>query len=108
MERSEVRSPFARRSFLSRLGGGLVAAGTVLGASASTASAQGTSSGAWRATRDDRGCRPTTKNARDATLNENRIAIGLNSNFGVGNLDNFVKIAQPIVYDCAHDIRRHE
>ena len=27
MQRSDVRSPFARRSFLSRLGGGLVAAG---------------------------------------------------------------------------------
>ena len=51
MQRSDVRSPFARRSFLSRLGGGLVAAGTALGASASTALAQGTSGGAWQATR---------------------------------------------------------
>src|SRR3954463_6132463 len=51
MQRSDVRSPFARRSFLSRLGGGLVAAGTALGASASTALADGTSSGDWQATR---------------------------------------------------------
>ena len=48
MQRSDVRSPFARRSFLSRLGGGLVAAGTALGASASTALAQGTSGGGGR------------------------------------------------------------
>ena len=51
MQRSDVRSPFARRSFLSRLGGGLVAAGTALGASASTTMAQGTSGGAWQPTR---------------------------------------------------------
>jgi intracellular sulfur oxidation DsrE/DsrF family protein len=51
MQRSDLQSPFARRSFLSRLGGGLVAAGTALGASASTALAQGTSGGAWQATR---------------------------------------------------------
>ena len=43
MQRSDVRFPFARRSFLSRLGGGLVAAGTALSASASTALAYGTS-----------------------------------------------------------------
>ena len=51
MQRPDVRSPFARRSFLSRLGGSLVAAGTALGASASTALAQGTAGGAWQATR---------------------------------------------------------
>jgi intracellular sulfur oxidation DsrE/DsrF family protein len=51
MQRSDVRFPFARRSFLSRLGGGLIAAGTALTAGASTALADGTSDDAWQATR---------------------------------------------------------
>ena len=51
MQRSDVRFPFARRSFLSRLGGGLVAAGTALSASGSTAQAHETSGDPWQPTR---------------------------------------------------------
>ena len=51
MQRPDVPSPFARRSFLSRIGSGLITAGTALGASASTAQAQGTTSGPWQPAR---------------------------------------------------------
>ena len=49
--RSDTRSPLARRSFLSRFGGGLIAAGTALGASPSPALAHGSSGDDWQATR---------------------------------------------------------
>jgi intracellular sulfur oxidation DsrE/DsrF family protein len=51
MQRSDVRSPFARRSFFSRLVGGLFAGGTVLGAGAPTALAHEAPGDAWQATR---------------------------------------------------------
>jgi intracellular sulfur oxidation DsrE/DsrF family protein len=52
MQRSDLRSLPARRSFLSRLGGSLAAFGAALGAGASTVAAQSPqSSGAWRPTR---------------------------------------------------------
>jgi intracellular sulfur oxidation DsrE/DsrF family protein len=51
MQRADVRFPFRRRSLLSRLGGGLIAAGTALTAGASTALADETPGDAWQATR---------------------------------------------------------
>ena len=51
MQRSDTRSFSARRSFLSRLGGGFAAVGVALGAGTATALAQGSSSGGWRPAR---------------------------------------------------------
>jgi len=52
MQRSDDRFPSARRSFLSRLGGGFAALGAALGAHPSTAFAQAPASGAaWRPAR---------------------------------------------------------
>jgi len=51
MPRSDVPFPFARRSFLSRLGTGLAAIGAALGADASTAEAQELSEGRWQPAR---------------------------------------------------------
>ena len=51
MQRSDIRSFSARRSFLSRLGGGLAAVGAALGAGSATALAQGPSSGGWQPAR---------------------------------------------------------
>ena len=51
MQRSDVRFPFARRSFLSRLGTGLAAVGAALGADTSDVMAQGPSEGRWQPAR---------------------------------------------------------
>jgi intracellular sulfur oxidation DsrE/DsrF family protein len=51
MQRSDNRSFSARRSFLSRLGGGFAAVGAALGAGTATALAQGSSSGGWQPAR---------------------------------------------------------
>jgi intracellular sulfur oxidation DsrE/DsrF family protein len=56
MQRSDAPSPFARRSFLSRLGTGLAAVGAALGVETSAVMAQGPSEGRWqpaRHTEDD-------------------------------------------------------
>jgi intracellular sulfur oxidation DsrE/DsrF family protein len=51
MSRSDVPFPFARRSFLSRFGTGLVAIGAALGADASAVSAQESSETRWQPAR---------------------------------------------------------
>jgi len=51
MHRRDVSLPFARRSFLSRVGTGLAAVGAALGAGTATALAQGSSSGGWQPAR---------------------------------------------------------
>jgi intracellular sulfur oxidation DsrE/DsrF family protein len=51
MQPSDVPAPFARRSFLSRLGTGLAAVGVALGADTSTVVAQGPSDGRWQPAR---------------------------------------------------------
>jgi intracellular sulfur oxidation DsrE/DsrF family protein len=51
MQRSDNRSISARRSFLSRLGGGFAAVGAALGGGTATARAQGSSSGGWQPAR---------------------------------------------------------
>jgi intracellular sulfur oxidation DsrE/DsrF family protein len=51
MHRRDVPSPFARRSFLARLGTGLAAVGAALGGGAAVAHAQGASDGRWLPTR---------------------------------------------------------
>ena len=51
MQRSDNRSFSARRSFLSRLGGGFAALSAAVGAGSATALAQGSSSGGWQPAR---------------------------------------------------------
>jgi hypothetical protein len=51
MQRSDNRSFSARRSFLSRLGGGFALVGAAVGANTVTALAQGSSSGTWQPAR---------------------------------------------------------
>src|SRR5262249_60215543 len=51
MHRRDVSVPFARRSFLSRLGTGLAALGAALGAGAPGAEAQGSADQRWQPSR---------------------------------------------------------
>jgi intracellular sulfur oxidation DsrE/DsrF family protein len=53
MQRADAPFPFARRSFLSRLGVGLAAAGAALGAKTSAVMAQGSSEGRWQPARHE-------------------------------------------------------
>jgi intracellular sulfur oxidation DsrE/DsrF family protein len=48
MQRADSRIPFARRSFLSRLGSGVAALGAALGAHTATAAAQTPAAGGWQ------------------------------------------------------------
>jgi intracellular sulfur oxidation DsrE/DsrF family protein len=83
MPRSDVPFPFARRSFLSRLGTGLAAIGAALGADASTVQAQEPSEGRWQP------ARPAEDDWLDKMRGKHRTILDAVSVQGVGDALHF-------------------
>jgi intracellular sulfur oxidation DsrE/DsrF family protein len=83
MQRFDAPFPFARRSFLSRLGTGLAAVGAALGADTAAAMAQGSSEGRWQP------ARPPQDDWLDRMPGKHRTILDAVSGQGVGDALHF-------------------